>query len=113
MAEPVACRQRQLLVLEQMYNQGYITEEEYQSARNEDVFALIRENTSEDPEEEETSDVRYTYFQEAAIQQVQEDLAEKLNISEEAAFNQVIPWWSADLPVAGSIDSGYCGLRGG
>lgn len=88
-AEPVACRQRQLLVLEQMYNQGYITEEEYQSARNEDVFALIRENTSEDPEEEETSDVRYTYFQEAAIQQVQEDLAEKLNISEEAAFNQV------------------------
>ena len=89
--EQKACRERQHLVLKAMYDQGYITESEYNAALREDVFGLITENTQSSPDdpEEEDSSVHYTFFQEAAISQVQEDLMKFYNMSEEEAIQKV------------------------
>lgn len=87
--EPEASRGRQLLVLKAMYDQGYITESEYEAAKREDVFGEIKENTSKNEGHEEETTTNYTFFQEAAINQIQKELSEKLQISAEAANKMV------------------------
>lgn len=88
--EPRASRERQVLVLQAMRDQGYINESQYNAAMREDVFQRIYENTHNDPgEEEEETSTSYTFFQEAAISQLINDLMETQNISEEAATQMV------------------------
>ena len=82
------CRERQVTVLQAMRDQGFITERQYEAAVEENVFGLIRENTMSNDDEDDSS-TNYTYFQEAAIGQVQDDLMKYLNISEEKAVQMV------------------------
>ncbi len=86
--EQVSCRRRQLLVLKAMLDQGFINETQYESARNDNVFARITENTRSSGEDE-TSHTFYTYYEEAAISQVLDDLQSILGWSEQRATQMV------------------------
>ncbi|MBQ7064413.1 MAG: transglycosylase domain-containing protein, partial [Firmicutes bacterium] len=86
--KPQASRKRQLIVLQVMHDQGYLTDDEYTQARIDPVFSRIQNNVADDPEEE-TSSSAYTYFEESIINQVIEDLMRVKNITEDAATQMV------------------------
>ncbi len=89
-------RERQLVVLQYMYEQGYITEAEYNEAVNEDVYSKIAEynvslgNNSKD-----------SYYTDQVKISVTEDLAEKYNITEQEAYNML---FNAGLEIRIPID---------
>ena len=64
---PAANEERRNSILDKMLAQGYITEAECEEAKNDDIYSRIVANSSED-----TS--IYTYFEDALISQVLEDL---------------------------------------
>ena len=64
-------RQRQTRVLENMRNQGYISEEEYQEALADDVYGRI-----EGQEVNVTNNI-YSYFVDTLIDQIIKDLMEQ------------------------------------
>ena len=70
---------RKNLVLSKMRDQGYITEEEYEEAYNDPVYERLN---WQEPEGDENEIM--TYFEDALIYQVVEDLEEKGYSSEEA-----------------------------
>lgn len=83
--EPEASRERQLLVLGNMLRYGMISQSEYDAAKADDVFGRIKANT-DDPEEENVGpSVHYNYYEEAAMNQVMDDLVHYLGYSEEKA----------------------------
>ena len=91
LSEQWACRNRQILVLDKMLELGYITQKEYDTAKRDNVFGRITENNKEPEESEEGAapDVTYTFYEEAAISEVVEDLQEQLGYSESAAIHEV------------------------
>lgn len=76
-------KERRALVLKNMLDQGYINQNEYDEALNDDVYARISEHN----EETQSVNTVYSYFVDAAIDQVQKDLVEKAGYSETQAFN--------------------------
>lgn len=89
--EVSASRERQLLVLEAMLKHDYITEDQYERAKKEDVFGNIKKNISDsdDDDDDDSSSVNYTYFEEAAMSQVQQDLVDLLGYSPSKAYRKV------------------------
>ncbi len=79
-------RDRQLLVLERMLDQNYITEAEYEAAVQDDVFGRI---AALNEQYKEKNDVIYSYFVDAAISQVRDDLVDELGYTEADASNMV------------------------
>ena len=80
---PDANKERQHKVLQNMLDQGYITQEDYDTAIADDVYARIQAvNGALDQDEEPT-----TYFVDALIEQVTKDLQEQLGYSESQAYN--------------------------
>lgn len=78
-------RERQLLVLNAMLDQGYITQQEYQAAKDDNVYARIKEWNAIYVTEEE--DEVYSYFVDSAISQAQEGLQEYFGYTEMEAYN--------------------------
>ena len=76
-------KERRALVLQNMLDQGYISQNQYESALADDVYARISEHN----EESQSANSVYSYFVDAAINQVQKDLVEKAGYSETQAFN--------------------------
>ena len=76
-------KERRALVLQNMLDQGYISQSQYESALADDVYARISEHN----EETQSTNSVYSYFVDAAISQVQKDLVEKAGYSETQAFN--------------------------
>ncbi len=76
-------KERRALVLQNMLEQGYISQSQYESALADDVYARISEHN----EETQSANSVYSYFVDAAISQVQKDLVEKAGYSETQAFN--------------------------
>ncbi len=80
---PDANKERQHKVLQNMLDQGYITQEDYDTAIADDVYTRIQAvNGAYDQDEEPTS-----YFVDALIEQVTKDLQEQLGYSESQAYN--------------------------
>ena len=78
---PERSRERQLLVLGNLLEQGYISQEEYDEAAADDVYARIqRDNVT--PEGMEVQ----SYFEDALVYQVVDDLQTELGYSEEEAW---------------------------
>lgn len=69
-------------VLQKMLDQGYITREEYDSAKADDDYARIQNVNSQI-----TDDTPTTYFTDALSQQIIEDLQDRLGFSETRAYN--------------------------
>lgn len=76
-------KERRASVLQNMLDQGYISQSQYESALADDVYARISEHN----EESQSANSVYSYFVDAAINQVQKDLVEKAGYSETQAFN--------------------------
>lgn len=81
---PEQNQKRQHIVLKYMLDQGYITQEEYDAALADDVYARIQNvNTITSVESP------YTYFVDALSEQVIHDLQEQLGYTETQAYNAV------------------------
>ena len=97
--QPENNRRRQTIILNYMLAQGRITQEEYDQAINEDVYANIRATDSIN--ENNTSDVIYTYYEDALLDQLSEDLQTKYNWSSEEANNVI---YSGGLQIYSNLD---------
>ncbi len=90
-------RERQVVVLEYMLEQGYITDEEYMEAYNEDVYSKIADyNTSLGTGSKDT------YYTDQVKIEVTRDLSEKYNISQQEAYNML---FNAGLEIRIPIDT--------
>ena len=78
-------KKRREKTLNDMLEQGYITQAEFDEAMADDVYARIAAHA------EANSDKRdvYTYYEDAAIRQVLQDLEEKLGYTSEQAVNKL------------------------
>ena len=94
---PEANRKRRQTVLEYMKEQGYISEGEYKTALEDDVYARIR--TFDENYREETA---YSYYEDALIDQVLDLLEEKKGYSQEQAYRAV---YSGGLRIYSAQDS--------
>ena len=92
-------KERRALVLQNMLDQGYISQSQYESALSDDVYARISEHN----EETQSTNSVYSYFVDAAISQVQKDLVEKAGYSETQAFNAL---YSSGLKIYTTQDPG-------
>ncbi len=88
---------RQQQVLLKMKEQGYITQEEYDEAIADDVYSRIQITSSIS-----TSDDVFSYFTDAVIEQVVEDLQEKLGYTQTQAYNLL---YSGGLSIYTTMDS--------
>ncbi len=80
--EPEANSGRREIVLQKMLEQGYISEEEYNAAEEDDVYgriAAVREKGN-------TIEIM-SYFEEAMIYEILEDLQKETGVSEDEAWN--------------------------
>ncbi len=80
---PEANAERRQLVLQNMRDQGYITDAEYEEAMEDDVYSRILEYN----ETTETTSTVYSYFVDAVTEQVKNDLMEKAGYTETQATN--------------------------
>ncbi len=83
-SHPEANNERREKVLENMLEQGYITNAEYEEAMEDDVYARIQE-TNYDYEAEPTNVT--SYFDDALAKQVIQDLQDILGYTEAQAYN--------------------------
>lgn len=90
-------KRRQRQTLQNMKNLGYITEAEYEEAVNDDVYSRIQ---NVEIQYENTNSV-YTYFTEAIIDKLQEDLVKRLGYSQTLAKNLL---YSGGLRVETTMD---------
>ncbi len=88
-------RKRQQRVLQNMKNQGYITEEQYRLALSDDVYSRIQITSAG------TSSAIYSYFTDAVIEQVVADLQEQLGYSQTQAYNLI---YSGGLSIYTTMD---------
>ncbi len=77
-ADREANKERQELILREMYEQGYINYDEYQDAVNQELVFVRSAN-------EATSDEIYSYYVETVINDVLSDMMEQLDISLQSA----------------------------
>lgn len=78
---PEVNRERQLLVLDKMLELGSITQAEYDAAVADDVYARIQAESTPQPGQEV-----FSYFEDALIYQVVEDLQRQLGCAEDDAW---------------------------
>ncbi len=89
-------QKRQQLVLQKMLELGYITQEEYDEAIADDVYSRIQITSSISS----SSDV-YSYFTDAVIEQVIEDLQTELGYTQTQAYNLL---YSGGLTIYTTMD---------
>lgn len=90
-------KERQQTVLRYMYEQGYVTEEDYLQAVEDDVYARIEEHSKSS----ETEEKPYSYFVDELITQLQNDLVEKGGYTEVQAENML---YSGGLRIYTTMD---------
>ena len=96
-SHPEENAERRETVLNYMYEQGYITQEELEEALADDVYSRIQENASQ-----QTADEPYSYFVDAVIEEVKEDLMQQLGYTEVQANNAI---YSGGLRIYTTQDS--------
>ncbi|MDE6182559.1 MAG: PBP1A family penicillin-binding protein [Eubacteriales bacterium] len=84
-SNPEGNKSRQTRILGKMLEQGMITQEEYNTAIAEDIYAKISETSSGKKEVEGT--VIHSYFADSAFDQISKDLQDKYKISSQQADN--------------------------
>ena len=84
-SQPENNRKRMTLVLDNMKEQGYISEAEYDSALAEDVYSKLVCTE----QQEEGGTANHNYFVEAMINQLAVDLQEDLGYTEKQAYNLI------------------------
>lgn len=95
-SHPETNAKRQKLVLDNMLEQGYIDQEEYDAALADDVYSRIQNNRTTE------GNSPYTYFTDAVIESVLEDLQTKLGYTQTQAYNML---YSGGLSIMTTQDS--------
>ncbi|MCD8019464.1 MAG: transglycosylase domain-containing protein [Clostridiales bacterium] len=75
---------RQVIILKKMYKLNYISSEEYNDALNDDVYSRISQNQTNQDQQ-----AVYSYFTDALITQVVEDLEEQYGYTQTQAYELV------------------------
>ncbi|MEA4816209.1 MAG: PBP1A family penicillin-binding protein [Lachnospiraceae bacterium] len=91
-------KERQLTVLSKMLELGYITQAEYDQAKDEDIYSKIVGKLVDDSS---TSKV-HSYFVDALINELAADIVEQKGMTEKQAFNLI---YSGGLQVYSTIDT--------
>ena len=81
-------RERQLNILYEMLDQGYISEAEYQEARNEELVFVYANSSSEDGDGSDSG--YYSYFVDQVIRDVVNDLAEATGYETEVISRMIL-----------------------
>ncbi|MDE6356982.1 MAG: penicillin-binding protein, partial [Eubacteriales bacterium] len=84
-SNPEGNKKRQTRILDKMLEQEMITQEEYNTAIAEDIYAKISENYASKKEVEGTA--IHSYFADSAFDQISRDLQDKYKISSQQADN--------------------------
>jgi penicillin-binding protein 1A len=90
-------KKRQMLVLSKMKELGYITESEYNQAASEDIYSHLVGNL-----DDESGGSSHSYFVDALIVQVAEDLMHQKNMNKSQAYNMI---YSGGLKINATVDS--------
>ena len=90
---------RRLIILQNMLDQHYITKDEYREAVSDDVYTRIKKNTSKKTTLDGTAN---SYFEDALILQVVDDLKSQLGYDETKAYNAI---YSGGLKIYSTQDS--------
>ncbi len=99
--QPENNRRRQTIILNYMLTQGRITQEEYDQAINEDVYANIRETDSINESLNQSDTVIHSYYEDALVEQISKDLQNKYNWSVEEANNVI---YNGGLQIYSNLD---------
>ncbi len=91
-------KKRQLLVLTKMKDLGYITETEYNQAASENIYANLVGNTDAN----ETGNSSHSYFVDALIVQIADDLMKQKNMNRSQAYDMI---YSGGLKINATIDT--------
>lgn len=83
LSHPEDNAKRRTYVLDNMLEQGYISQSKYEEAMADDVYSRIRDYN----EESKSTSTIYSYFVDEVTEQVRNDLVEKAGYSETQAFN--------------------------
>ena len=81
---PQENNQRREIVLKKMYDLKYISREDYVAALEDDVYSRISSTNTQ-----QTEDSVYSYFTDAVITQIVEDLQSRLGYNQAQAYNMV------------------------
>jgi penicillin-binding protein 1A len=90
-------KKRQMLVLSKMKELGYITESEYNQAASEDIYSHLVGNL-----DDESGGSSHSYFVDALIVQIAEDLMQQKNMNKSQAYNMI---YSGGLKINATVDS--------
>lgn len=99
--QPENNRRRQTIILNYMLTQGRITQEEYNQAINEDIYANIRKTDSINENENQSDTVIHSYYEDALVEQISKDLQNKYNWSVEEANNVI---YNGGLQIYSNLD---------
>lgn len=92
---PEKSLERQALVLKAMLNQGYLTQEEYEQVSSENVLAgLVTDETR--------GTKVFSWFEDALLNQIVEDLMKQYRCDEETAWNSI---YTGGLTIYSTVDS--------
>jgi penicillin-binding protein 1A len=98
--QPDNNKNRQSIILQYMLNQGYITQSDYETALAEDIYAEVAANDSS-VEADDTTNV-HSYFEDALIEQIINDLKDKYNMTSQQASNVV---YNGGITIKSTMDS--------
>lgn len=96
-SHPEYNKERQITVLNKMLAQGYITQEEYDTAVADDIYSRIVGKNSEG-----YTEALHSYFVDALIVEIAKDLVEEKNMTEKQAYNLI---YSGGLKITSTIDT--------
>ena len=105
-SNPEGNKKRQVIILNYMLNQGRITQEEYDAAIKEDVYSKIKKTDTTSGEDAESENI-HSYYEDALINQISEDLQTKYNWSVQEANNVI---YNGGLQIYSNLDKRIQGI---
>ncbi|MDD4843663.1 MAG: PBP1A family penicillin-binding protein [Anaerotignum sp.] len=91
-------KERQMTILQKMLDLGFITQDEYDQAAVEDIYANLVCSDAED----ETATANHNYFVEAMIDQIAEDLVQQKSYNKAQAYDLI---YSGGLQIHSTMDT--------
>lgn len=100
-SNPEGCKNRQTIILKYMLDQGYITQEQHDTALADDVFSRVKASSTNIQLEDDTSNV-HSYFIDALFDQISQDLQNKYNMTATQA-NYIL--YNGGLEITATVDT--------
>ncbi len=105
-SNPEGNKKRQLIILNYMLEQGRITQEEYNTAINEDIYSKIKKTDNGTSDDAESENI-HSYYEDALINQISEDLQTRYNWSVQEANNVI---YNGGLQIYSNLDKRIQGI---